>query len=86
MIKKAWLDYFEAILMPAEITNKVQINETRKAFYAGAGCVFYGMLNSMKSTDYNKEPTEDEINIMAGLQKELDQFLKTPQAYRPESN
>jgi hypothetical protein len=71
VIETAWQD-FALKVIPAG-APPIQITESRKAFYAGAMCLLDSL---MKVLGPGKEPTESDLLIMDGVQKELAQFLK----------
>lgn len=65
-----WRRYLlEAIPNGAPAT---QIKETRRAFYAGASAVFFGLLSSMTESDDTVE--EEDLALMAGITEELAEF------------
>jgi hypothetical protein len=71
IIESAWLDYREKVI-PADAPD-IQIDETRKAFYAGAGQLFQSILRVLGP---GEEPTDADLTIMDGIQEELEAFLK----------
>ncbi len=73
-IEKEWHDYLMEVL-PKD-ASVLQVVETRKAFYAGAGCVFYGLLNQVSQTENLDEVTDKDMSLMDGIQIELEAFLK----------
>lgn len=71
VIEKEWTTYLLSVM--SKDASVVQVEETRKAFYAGAGSLFYAMLGFLEP---GTEPTEADLNKMVALQKELEAFLK----------
>lgn len=71
IIETAWLDYAAHVIPPG--APPIQISESKKAFYAGAGCLLDGLL---KVFGPGQEPTESDLLIMDGVQKELVEFVK----------
>jgi hypothetical protein len=69
MLKQAWLSYLAAVLPPN--APSAQVIETRRAFYAGAQALMTGILGAL---DPGIEPTEQDIEIMTGVQAELKTF------------
>ncbi len=69
IIATAWEGYATRVI-PSEAPT-VQRVESRRAFYAGAGAMLGGMLSGMTSGD---EPEDADMDMMDGLQAELDQF------------
>ena len=72
LIEKVWNDYLLNV-MPKD-ANVVQVEETRKAFYAGAACLFYAILGLL---DPGTDATDADLEKMDALHKELDEFLNT---------
>lgn len=73
-IEKEWNDYLLKI-MPKD-AGVQQVIETRKAFFAGAGSLFYAILNYLEHTDDPDEVTEADMDLMEGLQKEIDEWTE----------
>jgi hypothetical protein len=71
LIETEWQDYAKKIIPPG--APKVQIVESRRAFYAGARSLLTSLV---KVFGPDKEPTESDLAIMDGVQEELDQFYK----------
>ena len=71
LLETAWKEYETKTLPPG--VSKVQLVETRRAFYTGARALLTGLLNVFGP---DKEPTESDLAIMDGVQEELDQFYK----------
>jgi hypothetical protein len=74
VIESEWERFKKTVLPPD--AGPIQINETRKAFYAGAGCLF---LSIMQILGPGQEATESDLAIMDGINTELDEFLKSAQ-------
>lgn len=65
-----WLDYKTRVI--SRDADKVQIEECRRAFYAGAGSLFSVMLNMMTP---GLDPSDQDLKNMDDIQKELTDFL-----------
>ena len=74
VIGDQWNDYVKNIL--PKNSSFTQVDETRKAFYAGAGVVFFGILNQASETANVDEVTDEDMALMDSIQAELDAFLK----------
>lgn len=74
VIETAWQDYVHKVLPAGLPPESVQFLETKKAFYAGAGCLLDGIL---KVLGPGQEPTESDLLIMNGIQEELAQFVRS---------
>ena len=72
LIETAWLDYAAKVIPPG--APRVQVTESRRAFYAGARALLAGMVEVLGTED--KEPTQADMATMDAIQAELDQFLK----------
>lgn len=72
----AWQDYVAKVLPAGVARDGIQYAETRKAFYAGAGCLLDAMT---KILGPGQEPTESDLLIMDGIAAELRQFVKDVQ-------
>jgi len=68
-IEPEWLSY-RAKVVPAG-AGPEQVEECRRAFYAGAVSLFKTVMTML---DPDAEPTEQDIEKMADLQKELMEF------------
>lgn len=66
-------DSYRSLVIPKNAPD-IQVKECRYAFYAGAAMLFEAMMMIM---DDDREPTEDELNKMQAIQKELDNVLAT---------
>jgi hypothetical protein len=68
-IKEQWESYVRAV-MPASV-GQVQLQETRRAFYAGA----YAMITALTAgVSDEAEMTPQDVNVMESLHRELEQF------------
>lgn len=70
-IARGWESY-RRMVVPAD-AGEVQINETRQAFYAGASILFTA-LTSPGMLDPGTEETEADMQTMADLQAEINEF------------
>lgn len=71
VLEKEWSDY-RLLVMPKEVSD-VQARETRNAFYAGAGCLFFAIMNVL---DEGEEPTDKDLAVMDSIHKEIEGFLE----------
>lgn len=74
----AWRDYHAKVIPPT--AGEVQIQETRRAFYAGATAL---LMLLMKQLEPGSEPTAKDLAMMDALEQELLTFaldLKTGRA------
>jgi hypothetical protein len=69
VVGRMW-DSYARLIVPAN-AGPVQIQETRRAFYAGAQCIFHHLVNAIGP---EQEPTEADIEMMNALAAELDAF------------
>ena len=70
IIEKEWNDYLLNVM--AKDASGVQVEETQKAFYAGAGCLFYALLGFL---DEGTEATDADLAKMDALHREIDEFI-----------
>ena len=68
-IAKGWESY-RRMVVPADAPPN-QVEETRKAFFAGASILFEAL---MLALDPGDEPTEADLHTMADIQAEIDEF------------
>ena len=68
-IESGWAGY-RHVVIPAD-ASEVQVNESRRAFFAGAACLFETI---MLAASPGVEPTEADMDMMANLQAEIDEF------------
>ncbi len=69
-IKDAWEIYRKGIPSGAP---RVQVDETRKAFYGGAMAIFVALTTGVSEGD---EVKEEDMDMMSSLEKELEAFMK----------
>ena len=72
LISNGW-DSYRSTVLPADV-GEVQLTETRQAFLAGAALLFETLMRVM---DADEEPTEADMQIMADIQAEIDEFGQT---------
>ena len=70
LIERGWLAYAERVL-PKD-APKVQVQECRRAFYAGAAHLFGGLTDAVGPDEVSEDMGMD---IMAGVQAELDRHI-----------
>lgn len=70
-IEKGWLEYRRATLDPIN-APRVQIEETRKAWYFGAGFMFGTLVAGMSS---GEEPSAEDLQLMDDVKAEIDGFM-----------
>jgi len=71
LMAKQW-DTFEKAYLPKD-APAVQRREMRRAFYAGAQGVLFGVIASLTN---GAEPTAEDLAVMDGLQRELSDFAR----------
>lgn len=71
LIEAGW-ESFRILVVPPT-AGKVQLDETRKAFFAGAQHVFVSMMELVG--DDGGEPTPDELRRIDLIDKELEGFV-----------
>lgn len=69
-IANEWETYRQGVL-PAD-APAVQLSECRRAFYAGAASIFYGLLRVL---DPGQEATPADLQVMTRLQQEFELHL-----------
>lgn len=72
-IKEEWESFETALLQDA---GDIQRQEMRRAFYAGAQSFFSILTSSVSQTENPDEVTEEDMNLLDALAKELEQFGK----------
>lgn len=72
-----WHDYAEKII-PAN-APKIQMQESKRAFYAGAASMLDAIMSGLSMGD---EPTDADLQHMSNLQGELDRFVSDVKAGR----
>ena len=68
-IEIGWNSY-RAKVVPGDASD-VQLTETRQAFFAGAAVLFEGIMAGLDNT---AEPTDGDMQRMADIQAEIDEF------------
>jgi hypothetical protein len=71
IIELGWLSYL-AVVIPAD-AGDVQVNESRLAFFAGAQHLWSSIMNVI---DPGTEPTEQDMQRMDRINRELDEFVE----------
>lgn len=69
-IATAWDSYRQRVL-PAN-AGPVQVEETRRGFYAGAAAVFGSVVEQLSP---GEEITEADVAILEAIQRELDEHI-----------
>lgn len=72
-----WASYAERVL-PKD-APPVQVQETRRAFYAGGAAILFRLLRLLESGD---EPTPADLQMMDDIEAELAEFGRDIQAGR----
>jgi hypothetical protein len=70
LIEKSW-DSYKQLVVPGN-ASPVQIDETRKAFYAGAAGVLEAVLTCLGP---GEEPTDADLKMMDSIKAEIDAFI-----------
>ena len=70
LIEQAWLSYSDNVIPKG--APAVQLQETRRAFYAGAQALFQTLLNIL---DPGTEETERDLETMNFIDAELKRFV-----------
>lgn len=71
VLAMAWQDYLLKVIPPG--ASEIQIKETQRAFYAGAGFL---MDSLMKMLGPGNETTEADMQIIEGVAVEVRDFVK----------
>lgn len=66
MIEKYWKSYRDKCVHPA--ASDVQVAEVRKAFYAGAGTLFYGIICRLSPGDEAMAP---DMEMLSEVERDL---------------
>lgn len=69
IIEKCWLGY-KARVIPDD-ASLVQVIECRRAFYAGAGGLFFSIMTIL---DPGTDATQKDLNRMTSIEAELKRF------------
>ena len=70
IIADLWKDYQTKVL-PRNCSD-IQLIETRKAFYAGAGALLNAIYNILEG---GEEVTEQDLDVMDAIHNELQRFV-----------
>jgi hypothetical protein len=70
-IEADWQDYVKKVMPPHP--SALQMQETRRAFYAGASALLFTMMRIM---DRDDEPTPADLAKMEAIDDELHQFAQ----------
>ena len=70
LIEQAWDLYRERVIPPQ--AGEVQVDESRKAFYAGATALFTSIMAGLGSGD---EATVEDLSLLDGVRDELDEYV-----------
>jgi hypothetical protein len=76
-IAAEWATYAEHIL--PKNAPPIQVQETRRAFYAGAGAILHHIL---RLADPGEEPTETDLRMMDDIEVEIEEWLVDMEAGR----
>lgn len=71
LIERGWRSYRDHVL--PKNAPPVQMQETRRAFYAGAGLLFENLTNAVGADEVSEDAG---VDIMAGVDDEIRQFFK----------
>ena len=74
-IESKWLQY-RTLVIPAD-AGKVQVKESKRAFYAGAQALLHEQMTAFAS---DAEPTDADLHIMSEMAEELKQFNEAVKA------
>jgi hypothetical protein len=69
LVGEQW-DQFCRAVMP-ENAPLAQRREMRRAFYAGAQCILFSMIDKLAP---GNDPTDADLAMMSGIQRELSDF------------
>lgn len=69
MIEELWESYKREAVTAA--AGRVQIEETRKAFYAGVSALFFAVMGQMSAGD---AVTQQDLDVLSGIAAELRAF------------
>lgn len=72
LMAEQW-DAFARAVLPAGV-DPSQRREMRRAFYAGAQGILFGVIAAFAP---ESEPTEADLKVMEGLQQELSEFAES---------
>ena len=77
VVAEQW-DSFARAVLPANV-SPVQRQEMRRAFYGGAQGLLYSILKLLTP---GVEPSEDDMRMMSGIERELSDFADQVKAGR----
>lgn len=77
LMAEQWDSFARAVL--SKDAPAVQRQEMRRAFYAGAQGIMFGVIMALAP---ESEPTPEDLQIMENLQTELDEFIELIKAGR----
>jgi biotin synthase-like enzyme len=69
LMAEQWDSFARAVLSPG--TPPIQRQEMRKAFYAGAQGIMFGVIGCLSG---DRESTEEDVQVIRDLQQELADF------------
>lgn len=75
MIEKAWQEYETKVIPPG--APRVQIVESKRAFYAGVRALLGGLMDQLES---GEEPTREDLNLMHRVLGEINAFYEKVKA------
>lgn len=70
-LSELWQSYADRVL--PKHASAIQRQETRRAFYAGAGALFHGVLLGLTE---GPEPQEEDVRALDDLRDELKAFAR----------
>ena len=71
LMAEQW-DSFARAVLPKD-ASAVQLQEMRRAFYAGAQAILHGVIAALAP---EAEPTDEDLHMMANLEIELSEFAE----------
>lgn len=71
LMAEQWDSFARAVFKPD--TPPIQRIEMRRAFYAGAQAILFGVINAFAP---DAEPTAEDLMVMDDLQRELNDFVE----------
>lgn len=72
IIEGMWKTYRAMVVSPT--AGAAQLDDTRKAFFAGAAALWAKLTGSMFSYEDGAEPSAEDLGIMALIQREVDEY------------
>lgn len=70
-VAELWQAYADRVMAPN--ARAVQRQETRRAFYAGATALFFGVVNGLTP---GPEPTDEDMRALDVIREELEAFAR----------